>query len=73
MELNNLKNILAIEKKEKATLQEELDKERDFKKEYKHNIKNLDKEFKIENVQIIKTFIFKIIIFKSKIYYFNFS
>jgi hypothetical protein len=71
--LNNLKNILAIEKKEKATLQEELDKERDFKKEYKHNIKNLDKEFKIENVQIIKTFIFKIIIFKSKIYYFNFS
>jgi hypothetical protein len=48
--VNNLKNGLTIEKKEKATLQEELDKERDFKEEYKHNIKNLEKEFKIESV-----------------------
>jgi hypothetical protein len=39
MEVSSMKNILAIEEKEKATLQEELDKERDFYKEYKHNIK----------------------------------
>ncbi len=38
LEMNSLKNILAIAQKEKATLQEELGKERDFQKEYKHNI-----------------------------------
>ncbi len=39
LEVTNLKNILSIEKKDKVALQEELDKERDFQKEYKHNIK----------------------------------
>jgi hypothetical protein len=34
----SLNNILATKEKEKATLQEELDKEKDFQKEYKHNI-----------------------------------
>jgi hypothetical protein len=39
MEVTSLNNKLAIEKKEKVALQEELDKEKDFQKEYKHNIK----------------------------------
>ncbi len=39
LEVNSLKNRLAIEAKEKAILQVELDKERDFQREYKHNIK----------------------------------
>jgi hypothetical protein len=39
LEVTNLKNILSIEEKDKVALQEELDKERDFQKEYKHNIK----------------------------------
>ncbi len=30
LKVNSLKNILTIKEKEKATLQEELDKERDF-------------------------------------------
>ncbi len=38
MEINILKNRLAIGEKEKVTLQEELDKERDFHKGYKHNL-----------------------------------
>ncbi len=38
MEVNNLKNKLTIEEKEKATLQEQLEKERDFHMEYEHNI-----------------------------------
>jgi hypothetical protein len=38
MKVNNLKNRLAIRKKEKTILQEELDKERDFQKGYKHNV-----------------------------------
>jgi len=58
MEVSTLKNTLAIEKKEKATLQEELDKEKDFHKEYKHNIKIWKKQ-RIENEQKIKTFILK--------------
>jgi hypothetical protein len=33
-----LKNKLAIEEKDEASLQEEFKKERDFQKEYKHNI-----------------------------------
>jgi len=33
IEVNNLKNILATREKEKAILQEELDKERNFHKE----------------------------------------
>ncbi len=39
LEMSSLKKILTIEEKEKATLQEELEKEKDFRKEYKHNIK----------------------------------
>jgi hypothetical protein len=38
LEVNSLKNKLAIEEKEKEILHVELDKERDFQKEYKHNI-----------------------------------
>jgi hypothetical protein len=38
MEVNNLKNILAIREKEKAILQEELDKEKEFQKGYKHTL-----------------------------------
>jgi bacterioferritin (cytochrome b1) len=38
MAMNTLKNRLAIGEKEKAMLQEELDKERDFQKGYKHNV-----------------------------------
>jgi bacterioferritin (cytochrome b1) len=34
-----LKNKLVTREKEKAMLQEELDKERDFQKGYKHNVK----------------------------------
>ncbi len=38
LEVNNLKNRLATGKREKVVLQEELDKERDFQKGYKHNV-----------------------------------
>ncbi len=38
LEVNILKNILVIREKEKVVLQEELDKERDFQKGYKHNV-----------------------------------
>jgi len=38
LELNTLKNRLVTGEKEKAMLQEELDKERDFQKGYKHNV-----------------------------------
>jgi hypothetical protein len=38
LELSSLKNRLAIEKKEKVVSQVELNKERDFQREYKHNI-----------------------------------
>ncbi len=44
LEVNNLKNRLATREKEKVVLQEELDKERDFEKEYKHNVENLEEE-----------------------------
>jgi hypothetical protein len=36
LEVNSLKNMLAIGDKEKAMLQEEINKERDFQKGYKH-------------------------------------
>jgi len=36
--VNNLNNKLVIGEKEKAILQEELDKEKDFQKGYKHNV-----------------------------------
>jgi hypothetical protein len=39
LEVSCLKNILATNEKGKAILQVELDKERDFQREYKHNIK----------------------------------
>jgi bacterioferritin (cytochrome b1) len=38
LEGNTLKNRLAIGEKEKAMFQEQLDKERDFLKGYKHNV-----------------------------------
>jgi len=39
LEVNTLKNRLVTGEKEKVVLQEELDKERDFQKGYKHNVK----------------------------------
>jgi hypothetical protein len=39
LEVNTLKNRLAMGEKEKVTLREELDKERNFRKRYKHNVK----------------------------------
>jgi chromosome segregation ATPase len=59
MEVSNLKKKLVTKEKERATLHEELDKERDFQKEYKHNIEIWRKN-KTENGQKIKTFIFKV-------------
>ncbi len=56
MEVKILTNRLTI--KAKATLQEELDKERVFQKEYKHNIKTWRKQ-RIKFDQKIKTFILK--------------
>ncbi len=38
LEVNSLKNKLIIREKEKVVLHEELDKERDFQNEYKHNV-----------------------------------
>jgi hypothetical protein len=38
LEVSSLNSRLTIEEKEKATLQKELEKERDFQKEYKYNI-----------------------------------
>jgi hypothetical protein len=39
LEVSSLKNILVIEEKEMTVLKVELAKERDFQKEYTHNIK----------------------------------
>jgi hypothetical protein len=38
LEVNTTKNRLVMKEKEKAMLQEELDKERNFQKGYKHNV-----------------------------------
>jgi hypothetical protein len=38
LEVNTLKNRLVMREKEKAMLHEELDKEKDFQKGYKHNV-----------------------------------
>jgi bacterioferritin (cytochrome b1) len=38
LEVNVLKNRLAMGEKEKEVLQEELDKEKNFQKGYKHNV-----------------------------------
>lgn len=54
--MNNLKNKLAIEKKDKASLQEEFEKEKDFQKEYKHNIE-IQRKQKTKNEHKIKTLI----------------
>ncbi len=59
LELSSLKNRLAIEKKEKVVSQVELNKERDFQREYKHNI-NIQRKNRIENEQKIKAFIQKL-------------
>ncbi len=59
LEVNNLKNKLATKQKEKVVLQVELDKERDFQKEYKHNIEIWRKN-KTKNEQKIKAFIQKL-------------
>jgi len=37
--VNSLKNVLVIGEKERVVLHEELEKERDFQKGYKHNVK----------------------------------
>jgi hypothetical protein len=44
LKVNSLKNRLVIGEKEKAVLQEELNKDRDFQKGYKHNVENLEEE-----------------------------
>ncbi len=61
---------LPTKEKEKASLLEELDKERDFQKEYKHNIE-IRRKNRTKNEQKIKTCIFKVkeenVQFKEKI------
>ncbi len=54
LEVNTLKRKLAIGEKEKAMLQEELDKERKIQKGYKHNVE-IWKKGKVEAEQKIKT------------------
>ncbi len=54
-----MKNKLAIGEKEKAILQEELGKEKNFQKGYKHNVKILRKK-KAEVKQKIKVLIKKL-------------
>jgi ribosome maturation factor RimP len=58
LEVSNLNNRLAIKTKEKGVLQAELDKERDFQREYKHNIEIWTNN-KTENEQKIKALIQK--------------
>ncbi len=58
MEVNNPKKKLATREKKKAILQEELDKERDFQKGYKHNVE-IQRKNKVEVEQKIKVFIKK--------------
>ncbi len=59
LKVSSLKNKLATEKKEKAIPQVKLDKERDFQKEYKHNIK-IQKKNWVKSEQQIKAFIQKL-------------
>ncbi len=57
LQVNNLKNSLVTREKEKAMLQEELDKEKDFKKGYKHNVEIQRKnraEVEQKNKKLIK-------------------
>jgi bacterioferritin (cytochrome b1) len=55
LEVSSLKNKLAIGKKEKAILQEELEKEKDFQKGCKYNVKILRKN-RVEAKLKIKMF-----------------
>ncbi len=57
--VKNLKNILATWEKEKAILQEELDKEKDFQKGYKHNVE-IEKKNMVKVKQKIKVLIKKL-------------
>jgi regulator of replication initiation timing len=59
LEVNTLKNKLAIGEKEKAVLQEELDKVRDILKRYKHNVE-IWRKSKVEAEQKIKVHIKKL-------------
>ncbi len=59
LEVSSLKNRLHIKEKEKAILQVQLDKERNFQREYKHNVKIWRKN-RIENEQKIKTLVQKL-------------
>ncbi len=59
LEVNSVKNRLATWEKENAILQEELDKEKDFQKRYKHNVKIWRKN-RAEAEQKIKMFIKKL-------------
>ncbi len=57
MKVNTLKNILVMKEKEKAMLQEELDKERKFQKGYEHNVeiwRNNRLEAEHKNIVFIK-------------------
>ncbi len=58
LEVNSLMNRLVIGEKEKAMLQEELDKERDFQKGYQHNVEIWRKN-RAEGKKKIKMFIKK--------------
>ncbi len=59
LEVNSLKNRLVTWEKEKVVLHEELDKERDFQKRYKHN-EEIWRKKKAEAKQKIKVFIKKL-------------
>jgi hypothetical protein len=59
LEVNTLKNILVVGEKEKAMLQEELDKEKDIQKGYKHSVEIWRKNM-VEAKQKIKVLIRKL-------------
>ncbi len=59
LEVNTLKNKLALGEMEKAMLHEELDKEKNFQKGYKHNVK-IWKKNNVKAEQKIKVFIKKL-------------
>ncbi len=59
LEVNTIKNKLVVGKKEKAALQEELDKEKDIQKGYKHNVE-IQRKSRVVVEQKIKVFIKKL-------------
>ncbi len=59
LEVNSLKNRLATGKKEKAIIQEELDKERNFQKGYKINLE-IQRKNRVEVEQKVKVIIKKL-------------